>query len=74
METETSKHNFFSRRENVSRLRHSSPIALTEEDPTGDELPIGERDSPEPISLVRPKATHRRGLRPETGRRSWQVL
>lgn len=26
----------------VSRLRHSPPIALTEEDPTGGELPIGE--------------------------------
>lgn len=28
--------------QDVSRLRHSPPIALTEEDPTGGELPIGE--------------------------------
>lgn len=28
--------------QDVSRLRHSPPIALTKEDPTGGELPIGE--------------------------------
>lgn len=63
-----------SHEENVSRLRHSPPIALTEEDPTGGELPIGEEYSPEPINPVGSKATHRRGSVKMTGRWSWRVL